>query len=217
MKQRGQMIALEGVDGSGKSGASKFLAQALRDAGIDVLLTHEPGGTPEGASLRRILLAQNDLAWTPVAELLLMNASRRQHVERLVRPAIDAGRIVVCDRFVGSSLAYQGAGRGLSEELVLSLHKIAIDDFWPDLTIVLDLDPEIALARSRSRLDKTRTDEGRFESLDLDFHRRVRSSFLKQAKNKKQNYSVVDANQPIEQVQSNVASLVFNFINRKSK
>lgn len=209
------MVVLEGVDGSGKSGASTYLTDALRRAGFDVLATHEPGGTEAGAALRKMLLAQNAFDWTPTAELLLMNASRRQHVERLVLPALQAGKIVVCDRFVGSTLAYQGAGRGLSKDLILNLHRLTIDDFWPDLTLVLDLDPVVGLARSRRRLENSKTDEGRFEALDLAFHQRVRQSFLEQAAEFSAPYQVIDADKPPEIVQGEALGHVLSMLAAK--
>ncbi|AOO82390.1 dTMP kinase [Bosea vaviloviae] len=207
-QSRGFMIALEGVDGSGKSGLARSLSAALRDAGHEVLATHEPGGTEAGAALRKILLASNAYDWTPTAELLLMNASRRQHIDQVILPALQAGKIVLCDRFVGSTIAYQGAGRGLSEALILDLHRLTIEDLWPDLTLVLDLDPKVALERSRSRLQQSQIDEGRFEALDLAFHRRVRQSFLDQAAKLPAPYKVVDADRPPELVEREALSQV---------
>lgn len=208
MRARGVMVALEGVDGSGKSGLARSLSQALSASGQDVVATHEPGGTEAGAALRKLLLASQAYDWTPTAELLLMNASRRQHVDIVVGPAIEAGKIVICDRFVGSTLAYQGAGRGLSEDLILSLHRLTIDDLWPDLTLVLDIEPEIALARSKSRLAATEVDEGRFEALDLAFHRRVRQSFLDQASRSPDRYKIIAADQPADLVYRDAYRLI---------
>jgi dTMP kinase len=201
MKQRGFMVAIEGIDGSGKSGVAAYLADHLRDSGYDVLRTQEPGGTEEGAMLRKLLLARDAFDWVPTAELLLMNASRRQHVERVIRPALDAGRVVVCDRFVGSTIAYQGAGRGLPDEMIFGIHRLAMDDFWPDLTLVLDLDPAVGLRRSQRRLEQTQVDEGRFETLDISFHERVRQSFLAQAASLPVPYMMIDADQSPELVQ----------------
>jgi dTMP kinase len=200
MRTAGLMVALEGVDGSGKTGLAKMLAEKLRELGRDVIATREPGGTPAGTALRQLLLAEQAYDWTPTAELLLMNASRRQHVDELIRPALDSGSIVLCDRFVGSTLAYQGAGRGLSEALILDLHRLAIDDLWPHLTLILDIDPEVALARSKRRLAESLSDESRFEALDLGFHRRVRQSFLDQAAKRPNSYRVISADQSPEAV-----------------
>ncbi|WP_439499933.1 dTMP kinase [Bosea sp. (in: a-proteobacteria)] len=207
-QSRGFMIALEGVDGSGKSGLARQLAETLRGDGHSVLATHEPGGTEAGTALRKLVLASNAYDWTPTAELLLMNASRRQHIDKVILPALAAGQIVICDRFVGSTIAYQGAGRGLADRTILDLHRLAIEDFWPDLTLVLDIDPETALNRSKARLESAKIDEGRFEALDLAFHRRVRQSFLDQAATLPAAYRVIDANRPPEIVAREAADHV---------
>lgn len=177
----GLFIVLEGGEGAGKTGLMGRLASAIATAGHDVLQTREPGGTPEGLALRALLLADQGLAWDPVAELLMMVAARVQHVRRVIEPALAAGRVVLCDRFLASTFAYQGAGRGVSSALIHDLHARAVGGLMPDITVLLDIDPETGLARSRRRLDESRADEGRFEALDLDFHRRVRASFLAQA------------------------------------
>jgi dTMP kinase len=204
----GAFLALEGVDGAGKTGAAAFLAAFLTEHGYRVHLTREPGGTPEGLALRGLLLSEAGHAWTPKAELLLMVAARIQHVRRVIEPMTAAGTIVISDRFVGSTLAYQGAGRGLSEELILGLHRDLVGDFWPDLTLILDLDPEDGLARSRKRLTEQAADEGRFESLDLAFHRRVRQSFLDQARSRPGTTLIIDAARPAAEVQADLAAQV---------
>jgi dTMP kinase len=207
-QSRGFMIALEGVDGSGKSGLARHLAETLRGEGHSILATHEPGGTEAGTALRKLVLASNAYDWTPAAELLLMNASRRQHIDKVILPALQAGKIVICDRFVGSTIAYQGAGRGLANDMILDLHRLAIEDLWPDLTLVLDIDPQTAIDRSKARLERAQIDEGRFEALDLAFHRRVRQSFLDQAATLPAAYRVIDANRPPEIVQQEALALV---------
>lgn len=198
----GAFIAVEGVDGSGKSGVVRHLIAALTQRGHDVLGTREPGGTPQGEALRGLLLAGEDDAWDPRAELLLMTAARVQHVARVVLPAVAAGRVVVSDRYAGSTLAYQGAGRGMAEGLIRDLHAAVVDDVWPDLTLVLDLDPAVGLARSRKRLATDAIDEGRFESLDLAFHQRIRAAFLAQAAAAPERHVVIDASGPPDAVQA---------------
>lgn len=198
----GAFIAVEGVDGSGKSGVVRHLIAALQARGHDVLGTREPGGTPQGEALRGLLLSGADDAWDPRAELLLMTAARVQHVARVVLPAVAAGRIVVSDRYAGSTLAYQGAGRGMAEGLIRDLHARMVDDVWPDLTLVLDLDPTIGLARSRRRLASDAIDEGRFESLDLPFHQRIRAAFLAQAASAPDRHALVDASGTPDAVQT---------------
>ncbi len=208
----GAFIAVEGVDGSGKSGVVRHLIAHVQALGRDVLGTREPGGTPQGEALRGLLLAGEDDAWDPRAELLLMTAARVQHVARVVLPAVAAGRVVVSDRYAGSTLAYQGAGRGMAEVLIRDLHAAVVDDVWPDLTLVLDLDPAIGLARSRKRLAVGAIDEGRFESLDLAFHQRIREAFLAQAAAAPERHVVVDAGGTPEAVQAAAATAVERFL-----
>jgi len=186
-------IALEGGDGSGKSGALAHLGAVL---GENVVLTREPGGTDEGLAIRGLLLARGTHDWEPQAELLLIAAARAQHVARVIRPALAAGRVVVSDRYVGSTLAYQGAGRGL------------------DLTLVLDVDPAVALARGMARLRAEGSREDRFEALGLAFQQRVRRSFLDQAAAAPERHAVVDANRPLAAVQADVAAVVRRFLGR---
>lgn len=204
--RQGYFVAVEGGDGAGKGGLVANLAAVLAEDGHDVLATREPGGTPEGLQLRALLLAESGQVWEQNAELLLMVAARVQHVRRVIQPALAAGKIVICDRFIGSTLAYQGAGRGLPEDLILDLHARLVDDIWPDLTILLDVDPRIGLARSRRRLASEVNDEGRFESLDLAFHDRVRQSFRAQAESRPGTSLVIDASQAIANVHADVAA-----------
>jgi dTMP kinase len=210
VSSRGRFIVLEGVDGSGKTTALMHLAELLRAEGSEPLVTREPGGTEEGLALRRLLLARDGHHWTAMAELLLINAARAQHVEAVIAPALAGGRAVLCDRFVGSTIAYQGGGRGLPVDTVLALHRIATGDLWPDLTILLDIEPERAVARSRRRLAASGSDEGRFEALDLDFHRRVRQSFLEQAAARPATHAVIDADRPPEAVLADARRALFD-------
>jgi dTMP kinase len=193
---RGLFCVFEGGDGSGKTSVLAQVQAQLAAEGIPALATREPGGTPEGLALRQLLLGDGAYHWTPDAELLLINAARAQHVAKVLAPALAVGGLVLCDRFIGSTLAYQGAGHGIAEERIRALHRYAVGEIWPDLTILLDLDPEQALERSRRRLDAAQSDEGRFEALDLDFHRRVRQSFLEQAARAPQTHVVIDASRP---------------------
>ena len=157
--------------------------------------------------MRKLLLGGSH-HWTPGAELLLINAARAQHVEKVIRPALGQGKLVLCDRFVGSTLAYQGAGHGVAEERIRALHKLAAGDLWPELTIVLDVDPALALKRSRRRLSAAGSDEGRFEALDLAFHRRVRQSFLDQAARAPATQVVIDASRAQEVVEAEALAAV---------
>lgn len=208
----GAFIVIEGGEGSGKTSAMAVLATTLQSRGHDVLQTREPGGTPEGLTLRGLLLAEEGPDWDPAAELLLMTAARVQHVRRVIAPALAAAQTVLCDRFVGSTLAYQGAGRGLSTALILDLHRRFVDDLWPSLTVLLDVAPQTGLARSRRRLGHVAADEGRFEALDLDFHGRVRASFLEQAAARPS--LVIDAGQVLDTVQRDLVDGLSTWIGR---
>lgn len=214
---RGAFIAVEGVDGSGKSGVVRALVAALQAAGHDVVATREPGGTPQGEALRGLLLAGEDAAWEPRAELLLMTAARVQHAAHVIRPGVAAGRVVVSDRYAGSTLAYQGAGRGMDEGLIRRLHATMLDDLWPDLTLVLDLDPAIGLARSRKRLSDEAIDEGRFESLALPFHQRIRASFLAQAAAAPDRHAVIDASGTPDAVQAAAWQTLRQFLETRGR
>lgn len=185
--------AVEGGDGSGKSGVVRFLAETLRARGVPVVETREPGGTGQGERIRALVLSGADDAWDPRSELLLMTAARVEHVNRVILPALAAGQLVISDRFVGSTIAYQGAGRGLPEAFIRDLHDQAVSGIVPDMTLILDIDPEIGLHRSRKRLLTADLDEGRFEALDLSFHQRIRTSFLDQASRHPHRHTVIDA------------------------
>lgn len=216
-KPHGAFFAIEGGEGAGKGTILADLAARLRAKGLDVLTTREPGGTPEGQALRALLLGASGQVWDPWAELLLMTAARVQHVRGVIIPAIERRSIVISDRFVGSTIAYQGAGRAMPADEILRLHRLAIGDFWPDLTIVLDIDPRIGLGRSLTRLQQQGLDEGRFETMDLAFHDRVRQSFLNQAALHPESHIVVDAGLPIERVSEAVFNVVYDWLGKKKK
>ncbi len=199
-------LVFEGGEGAGKTTAMAAVAASLGERAV---VTREPGGTPEGLALRALLLAGDAPDWDPMAELLLMVAARVQHVARVIRPALAAGRVVLCDRFVGSTLAYQGVGRGLDQGFILDLHRAAVG-LLPDLTILLDVDPRVGLLRSGRRLAASGQDEGRFEGLDLSFHERVRASFLAQAKMSRS--VVIDAAAPEQDVRTAVTDAVDAFL-----
>ena len=209
--RRGALVAIEGGDGTGKGTLIAALIPALQNAGFDVLATREPGGTPEGLVLRHLLLPE-EASWEPWAELLLMAAARVQHVERVIRPALAEGRLVVTDRFAGSTVAYQGAGRGLPIDAILSLHQNSVGGLRPALTVILDADPMVGLRRSRGRLAASDANEGRFEALDLAFHERVRASFLSQAAQDPAAHVVVDATRPANQVLRDVLVALMEWV-----
>ena len=216
MRPNGAFIAIEGGEGAGKGTILADLAGRLRQAGFDVVATREPGGTPGGQAIRELVLSVHGEAWDPWAELLLMTAARVQHVRRLIVPAIERCSIVISDRFVGSTIAYQGAGRGIPADEIEQLHRMAVGDLWPDLTIVLDIDPSVGIERSVARLARQDLDEGRFEALDLGFHERVRGSFLTQASEHPMRHAVIDAGQPLTAVAETVAGIVLAWLRARS-
>jgi dTMP kinase len=193
-------VAFEGGEGAGKSTQVAALAELLRSRGLDVVLTYEPGDSPIGAQVRRLLLGHDSAGLSDRAEALLYAADRAEHVERVVRPALARGAVVVTDRYVDSSLAYQGAGRPLDPEDVARLSAFATGGLVPDLTVLLDLDPVEGLRRAG--------DPDRLEGEPLEFHQRVRARFLELAAAEPGRYLVVDASAAPEAVREQVAAAV---------
>ncbi|MGA2878074.1 MAG: dTMP kinase [Bryobacteraceae bacterium] len=185
---RGLFITFEGPDGSGKSTQARMLAERLRGQGRPVLETVEPGGTPIGQQIRRILLDPANKELMPTAELLLMFAARAQNVEQWILPALAEGKIVISDRFTDSSLAYQGAGRGLGTNTVLDLDGIACHGLIPDLTICVDIDTETGLARALARGGL----ETRLEEQSIEFHHKVREAYHELARNEPRRFRLID-------------------------
>lgn len=180
----GRFISFEGGEGSGKSTQSRLLAQALQARGEAVVLTREPGGTPGGEAIRDLLVTGDPQRWTAWGEACLVNAARAEHVERVIRPALARGEWVVCDRFVDSTRAYQGAGKGIADADLRSLHAAATGDLWPDVTLVLAIAADLGLARAGRRMacqgpptEGHAGAEGRFEAHDLGFHQRIQRFF----------------------------------------
>nr|WP_237180709.1 dTMP kinase [Roseomonas haemaphysalidis] len=193
---------MEGGEGAGKTTLSLRLATALAAAGVPVLRTREPGGAP-GAEALRALMLHGGVAWDPVAEAMLMFAARREHVAKTIRPALDAGIWVVCDRFADSTLAYQCHGHGLDRTVWQRLAEVALDGFAPDLTLVLDLPPDAGMARALSR-----GAPDRFERMGAAFHARVHAAFLAIAEAEPERCAVLDAAQPPDAVFAAAASAV---------
>jgi len=192
---KGLFIALEGPDGSGKSTMIKGLEEYFKKKGMDVLITREPGGTPIGEAIRKILLDNRNRSMFPETEALLYAASRGQHVREKILPAIKAGKVVLCDRFILSSLAYQGVGRGLGIEEVRMINDFAIKGIRPDLTLFYHIDPETTLQR------KTRKRGGdRLESEGIDFHRKVYLGYLEILKKYSNNVKIIDATKTKKEV-----------------
>jgi len=189
-----RFITLEGGEGAGKTTLSLRLATSLAAAGVPVLRTREPGGAP-GAEALRALMLHGGVAWDPVAEAMLMFAARREHVAKTIRPALDAGIWVVCDRFADSTLAYQCHGHGLDRTVWQRLAEVALDGFAPDLTLMLDLPPDAGMARALSR-----GAPDRFERMGAAFHARVHAAFLAIAEAEPERCAVLDAAQPPDAV-----------------
>ena len=195
---RGRFITLEGGEGAGKTTQIRLLADALIGWGKRVVLTREPGGSPGAEEIRGLLVSGETGRWGPVTEALLHTAARRDHLERTVWPALEAGHWVICDRFFDSTMAYQGYGLGLGRDLVTTLQATALGDFRPDLTLILDLPVEEGLARAAAR----RGGEDRYERMDVAFHHRLRDGFLDIAAREPERCVVVDADHPVEAVQA---------------
>jgi dTMP kinase len=185
----GLFITFEGGEGCGKSTQSKLLLKKLEQKNIPVVLTHEPGGTALGNELRKTLKQQRNCPVSPQAELFLLAASRAQLVAEVIRPALEEGKVVLCDRFTHSTMVYQGYGRGLDFTVIKMVNNMATRNLNPDLIILLDISPEQGLARKRSLKD-------RFELEDLSFHRRVREGYLKMAAAEPDRWLVIDASLP---------------------
>jgi dTMP kinase len=189
---RGLFITFEGPDGSGKSTQARLFAERLRSNGYSVLETVEPGGTEIGQQIRRILLDPANQELTPTAELLLMFAARAQNVEQAIVPALQHGRIVVCDRFTDSSIAYQGAGRGLGAETVLQIDRIACQGLVPDLTLCIDVDIETGLARAQARNRERANQESRLDEQAIDFHHKARQAYHELALREPKRFRLID-------------------------
>lgn len=199
----GLFITLEGPEGAGKSTNREYLAELLVQAGIEVVLTREPGGTPLAERIRELLLAPDSEVMAVDTELLLMFAARAQHLAGVIRPALARGAVVLCDRFTDATYAYQGGGRGLAHERIAILEQFVQGDLRPDLTLVFDLPVEVGLARAaaRGKLD-------RFEQEQQSFFEAVRQTYLARAAQAPERYRVLDAAQPLSQVQADLAALV---------
>ena len=196
-KQHGQFITFEGGEGTGKTTQVQLLASLLRDRGHDVVTTREPGGAAGADTIRSLLVSGATDKWDPLSESLLLFAARREHLVKTIWPALEQGAWVLCDRFADSTLAYQGYGHSVPIEFIENLYDVVVGEFVPDLTLVLDIDVEIGLARANARNTDTASREDRFERMDIAFHERLRTGFLDIARNDPGRCAVIDAdNQP---------------------
>ena len=204
---RGRFITFEGGEGAGKSTQIGLLADYLRDGGIDVTTTREPGGTPKAERLREILLSGKIASLGPLAEAALFSAARIDHVERLIEPTLARGGWVLSDRFADSTRAYQGARGGVSTRDIDLLERAAVGVITPDLTLILDLPPETGLSRAAARRGAS-VEIDRFEAEDIDFHRGLRKAFLDIATRHPHRCRVIDATRPVEEVSLTIRALI---------
>lgn len=204
----GRFITLEGIEGAGKSTLRSRLAECSKELNCEVVITREPGATPLGLSLRNLLLDPNNKKIDPLTELMMFQADRAQHLTEVIRPALARGALVICDRYVHSTLAYQGYARGLDKEKLLTLSEFTTGGLMPDLVLLLDLDPKIGLERAKTRVRKSsgsfnfqeitqgqgdRILYDRFEEQSIEFHQAVRRGFLELSKQPNSKFLVLDA------------------------
>ena len=208
---RGRFITLEGSEGSGKSTNLSYIHQRLQQAGIELVLTREPGGTPLGETIRELLLDHRQQAMASDTELLLMFAARAQHLNELIIPALEAGKWVLCDRFTDATYAYQGAGRGIANERIGLLEQWVQGELRPDLTFFLDLPVAQGLARAGERAELDR-----FEREEIDFFERVRQGYLSRAEAQPQRYRIVDASPQLPEVQAQLDRIIDDYLSQGS-
>ena len=198
-------ITLEGPEGSGKTTAVNYAVKKLEEMGYQIVRTREPGGTPIAEQIRNVILDKNNTAMDPRAEALLYAASRRQHLVEKVWPAVKEGKIVICDRYLDSSLAYQGGARGLGVKNILNINMFATEGTFPDLTLLFDLDVKVGLARISANADR---EVNRLDLEKLEFHEKVRQTFLELAKRYPERFVIIDASKPQEVVAENTLKVI---------
>lgn len=185
----GKFISFEGGEGAGKTTQAKRIVAALETAGLEVVMTREPGGTFGAEAIRELVISGAHERWSGMTELLLVYAARLDHVEKLIKPALERGAWVLCDRFNDSSMAYQGYARGLGRDKVLALNNTVLGNFGPDLTIIFDIDPILAQGRVKTRGEEL----NRFDTEGLEFHKQIRSAFLDIEKHDPDRVKIIDA------------------------
>ncbi len=209
--RRGIFITFEGGEGAGKTTQSQRLKAALEQKGLQVITTREPGGTPEAERIRDLLVQRDGGNWTPLAECLLLYAARQMHVNTVIKPAMDAGKVVICDRFADSTRAYQGYGHGFDLETIENLHQLVLGGFEPDLTFIFDLPVEIGLARSKKQKDVAQgkeSTEDRMENMATSFHERLRQGFLTIAKENPARCTIVNAQDDMDVIRALIIKTV---------
>lgn len=206
---KGKFIVFEGGEGSGKSTILEMIYEFLIESGIDCIKTREPGGIKISEDIREIILDKNNTEMDRKTEALLYAAARRQHLVEKVIPALNNGKVVLCDRFIFSSLAYQGYARKINVNEIFEVNKFAIGEYMPDLNILFDISPEIGLARINKNKDR---EVNRLDLEKLDFHNTVREGYQKLAKENQEKFEVINAEKSIDEVFNNVKNIILNFI-----
>lgn len=207
---RGLFITFEGIEGGGKTTQATLLVEYLKSKNIPALYTREPGGTPIGDQIRKVLLNTENHPMTGLTELLLYGASRAQHVEQLIRPSLEKGMMVICDRYTDATFAYQWAGRGLDRKAVETVNQLATSGLHPDLTILLDVPVELGLERAKNRNLKLNLQnrEGRFEEESISFHRRVREGYRELASREPDRIYLIDGTREIKTIHEEIKEIV---------
>tara|TARA_B100001778_G_scaffold331820_1_gene336941 strand:+ start:418 stop:1038 length:621 start_codon:yes stop_codon:yes gene_type:complete len=200
-------ITLEGIEGAGKSTVIDFIENFITSSGYDVVKTREPGGTAIGEQIREILLNKNNDKLTDDTELLLIFAARAQHLSEIILPNLTSNKIILCDRFIDASYAYQGAGRGIEQSKINLLENWVMPDIKPDLTFLLDLDPKIAFERTNKR-----SDADRFESEDIHFFEKIRQYYLERAENEPERFRVINSELSLEDVQEQIKNILKDMV-----
>ena len=209
-------ITLEGIEGSGKTSQMERLERFLEDRGAECVSTRQPGGTRIGENIRSILLDPSNSALVPLSELLLYMADRAQHIFELIKPSLKAGKTVICDRYFDATLVYQGFARELNLELIKQLHQLLFDDLKPDITLLLDLSPQVGLARAWEQLNSGQRagHESRFEAETVAFHEKVRTGYLELARLEPDRIRIIDAAQTPDRVFADIRKILSSLMDR---
>src|SRR5688572_26718713 len=202
--KHGRFVSFEGIEGCGKTTQITLLSDVLTQRGIAHSVTREPGGTAVGEGIRKILLHSETIHLTAAAELLLFYASRSQNILEKIEPSLAQGEVVICDRFYHASMAYQGYGRGIPIDFIEKLTELVCGNRRPEITVLLDIEPEIGLTRARARNSKRAEDEGRFEMEDVRFYTKIRNGYLELAAREPQRIQVINADRSIDEVHKNI-------------
>ncbi len=213
----GFFVVFEGIEGCGKTTQIKLLGDYCRQKGLNCVVTREPGGTPIGEEIRKIFLHSDNVDITHLTELLLITASRVQHLHQIIQPALDNNSIVLCDRFFGATQAYQGYAGDISLELINKSHELFLENIMPEMTILMDCPVEVGIKRSRERnvLEGKEKEEGRFEDKVMAFHRKVRQGYLEIAAADKDRVKIIDSSQSIEKIHHEICMLFENRLKEK--